>query len=167
MLNQNRMKKALLEKKPDSITHDDWEELQEKAGSTIRTYLGDEVVHHVIDLVNSKEIWDKLEKMYMSKSPSSKLYLKHRFYLFKMSEGSNLIQHVNQFDQITADLGRVRVKVEDKDKAMMLLCSLTPEYETLVTALLANKETITMQLATDSLLGHHNRHQQHGSRANS
>ncbi|KAL1216090.1 Retrovirus-related Pol polyprotein from transposon TNT 1-94 [Cardamine amara subsp. amara] len=101
ILNQNGMKKALLEKKPDSITQDDWEELQEKAGLTIRTCLGDEVVHQVLDLVNSKEIWDKLEKMYMSKSPSSKLYLKQRLYLFKMSEGSNLIQHVNQFNQIT------------------------------------------------------------------
>ncbi|KAL1201559.1 Retrovirus-related Pol polyprotein from transposon TNT 1-94 [Cardamine amara subsp. amara] len=114
MLNQNGMKKTLLEKKPDSIMHDDWEELQEKAGSTICTCLGDEVVHQVIDLVNSKEIWDKLEKMYMSKSPFSKLYVKQRLYLFKMSEGSNLIQHVNQFNQITADLGRVGVTVEDK-----------------------------------------------------
>ncbi|KAL1187723.1 Retrovirus-related Pol polyprotein from transposon TNT 1-94 [Cardamine amara subsp. amara] len=161
MLNKNGMKKVLLEKKPDSITHGYWEELQEKVGSTIRTCLGDEVVHQVINLVNSKEIWDKLEKIYMSKSPSSKLYVKQRLYLFKMSEGSNLIQHVNQFNQITTDLGRVGVTVEDEDKAMMLLCSLTPEYETLVTALLSNKETITMQSATDSLLGHHNRHQQH------
>ncbi|KAL1199976.1 Retrovirus-related Pol polyprotein from transposon TNT 1-94 [Cardamine amara subsp. amara] len=114
MLNKNGMKKALLEKKPDSIMHDDWEELQKKAGSTICTCLEDEVVHQVIDLVNSKEIWDKLEKMYMSKSPFSKLYVKQRLYLFKMSEGSNLIQHVNQFNQITADLGRVGVTVEDK-----------------------------------------------------
>ncbi|KAL1222226.1 Retrovirus-related Pol polyprotein from transposon TNT 1-94 [Cardamine amara subsp. amara] len=103
--------------------------------------------------------------MYISKSPSSKMYLKQRLYLFKMSEGSNLIQHVNQFYHITADLERVGVTVEDK--AMIMLCSLTPEYETLVTALLANKETIIMQSATDSLLGHHNRHQQHGSRVNS
>ncbi|KAL1217256.1 Retrovirus-related Pol polyprotein from transposon TNT 1-94 [Cardamine amara subsp. amara] len=54
MLNQNEMKKALLEKKSDSITHDDWEELQEKAGSTIRTCLGDKVLHQVFHLVNAK-----------------------------------------------------------------------------------------------------------------
>ena len=45
MRNQKGMKKWLLEKKPESITHDDWEELQEKASSTIRTCLGDKEVN--------------------------------------------------------------------------------------------------------------------------
>lgn len=79
-----------------------------------------------------------------------------------MDEGANLIQHVNQFNQIIRDLGRVGVTVEDED----LLCSLTPAYETLVTALLADKETISLQSATDSLFGHHNRRQQQGGDSN-
>lgn len=47
---------------------------------------------------------------------------------------------------------------EEEDKTMLLLCSLTPEYETFVTSLLANKEKITLQSASNSLLGHHNYH---------
>lgn len=76
ILNQQGMKKVLLDTKPEGISQDDWNEMREKASSTIRTCLGDEVVHQVLELKYSKEIWDKLEKMYMSKSPSSKLYLK-------------------------------------------------------------------------------------------
>ncbi|KAL8143074.1 hypothetical protein V2J09_016106 [Rumex salicifolius] len=37
-------------------------------------------IHNVIDLKTSKQIWDKLEKMYMSKSLSYKLFLKQRLY---------------------------------------------------------------------------------------
>lgn len=89
------------------------------------------------------------------------MYLQQRLYLFKMTEGTNLSQHDNQFNQISVNMGLVSVTIEDEDNAMLLLYSLTPEYETLVNALQANKEIKTLQYVTDSLLGHHNRHQKH------
>ncbi|KAL8170919.1 LOW QUALITY PROTEIN: hypothetical protein V2J09_022723 [Rumex salicifolius] len=39
-----------------------------------------------------------------------------------MSESSDLVQHINTFNQIIGDLGRVGVKVDDEDQAMILLC---------------------------------------------
>ncbi|CAA7028676.1 unnamed protein product [Microthlaspi erraticum] len=56
--------------------------------------LADEAMLQVEDLTTCKEIWEKLENMYMSKSSSSKLHLKQRLYGMKMSEGSDLMQHV-------------------------------------------------------------------------
>ena len=75
----------------------------------------------------------------MSKSLTNKLYLKQRLYGLKMQEGSNLAQHVNIFNQIITDLVRVDVKIEDEDKVIILLYSLPPSYEHLVTTLTYGK----------------------------
>ncbi|KAL0750150.1 hypothetical protein Bca101_032153 [Brassica carinata] len=108
------------------------EEMQDKAVSTIRLCLSDDITHQVMDLTTCKEMWDKLEKMYMSKSLSSKLYLKQRLFGLKMSENGDLVAHVNNINQIIGDLVRVDVKIKDKDQAMILLCSMTPQYETIL-----------------------------------
>ncbi|CAE5962662.1 unnamed protein product [Arabidopsis arenosa] len=49
MLNQQGMKKTLLDTKPEAISQYDWDEMREKACSTIRTCLGNEVVHQVLE----------------------------------------------------------------------------------------------------------------------
>ncbi|KAE8720084.1 Trigalactosyldiacylglycerol 1 isoform 2 [Hibiscus syriacus] len=41
----------------------------------------------------------------------------------------DLAQHVNVFNQIVSDLAWLDVKIEDEDKAMIMLCSLPPSYE--------------------------------------
>ena len=81
LLTQQGMKKALLEPKPEAMSQGDWEEMHDQAVSTIRLCLSDDITHQVMDLTTCKEMWDKLEKMYMSRSLSSKLYLKQRDFL--------------------------------------------------------------------------------------
>ena len=85
----------------------------------------------------------------MSKSLLNKLY-RH-----KMMEGSDLSQHLNMFNQIISDMMRVDVKFEDKDKALMLLNSLpvSSTYESLVTTLMWDKETLDLEEVIGALLG--------------
>ena len=106
---------------------------------TIQLYLTDKIMYQVMDIKSLGEVWQKLESWYMSKSLANKLYLKQRLYGLKMQEGSNLAQHINIFNQIITDLVRVDVKIEDEDKAIILLCSLPPSYEHLVTTLIYGK----------------------------
>ncbi|XP_024016363.1 glutathione S-transferase T3-like [Eutrema salsugineum] len=86
LLTQQGMKKELLEKKPDKIEKDDWDDMQDQTVSTIRLCLSDDITNQVMNITTCKEMWDKLEKMYMSKSLSSKLYLKQKLYGLKMAE---------------------------------------------------------------------------------
>ncbi|KAL0679608.1 hypothetical protein Bca4012_007589 [Brassica carinata] len=120
-----------------------------------------------MDLTTCKEMWDKLEKMYMSKSLPSKLYLKQRLFGLKMSENGDLVAYVNNFNQIIGDLVHVDVKIEDEDQAMILLCSLPPQYETLLTALTVDKTTIKLETVSAALLSHHERSQNIGVGDNS
>jgi hypothetical protein len=50
--------------------------------------------------------------------------------------GSDLAEHVNVFNQLVDDLGKVDVKIDDEDMAIVLLCSLPDSYDHLVTWLL-------------------------------
>ncbi|KAE8692022.1 hypothetical protein F3Y22_tig00110863pilonHSYRG00024 [Hibiscus syriacus] len=71
----------------------------------------------------------------------------------------DLAQHVNVFNQIVSGLTRLDVKIEDEDIAMILLCSLPPSYEHMVTTLTYGKETINVEEITAALLAHNQRKQ--------
>ncbi|KAE8708629.1 Cyclic nucleotide-gated ion channel 1 [Hibiscus syriacus] len=132
LLAQQGILKALRPSKPASMDEEDWEELQ------------------------------KLESQFMSKSLTTKLYLKQRLYGLKMQDDHDLAQHVNVFNQIVSDLARLDVKIEDEDRAMILLCSLPPSYEHMVTTLTYGKETINVEEITAALLAHNQRKQNAG-----
>ena len=75
-----------------------------------------------------------------------------------MSEGSDLSQRINVFNQIIGDLKTIDVKFEDEDKALMLLkLSTSFTYENLVTTLTWGKETLELEDVTRALLAFHQR----------
>ena len=78
LLVQQGLVKALYGKarKPETMTDDEWEELDMKAVSTIRLCLADELMYDVLNDVSTAAIWLKLESQYMSKSLTNKLNLK-------------------------------------------------------------------------------------------
>ena len=63
-----------------------------------------------------------------------------------------MAQHVNIFNQIITDVVRVNVKTEDADKVIILMCSLPPSYEHLVTTLMYGKQSISLEKITVALL---------------
>ena len=50
--------------------------------------------------------------------------------------------HIQKFNQIYNDLLNIRLKMEEEDKSLLLLYSLPPSYDPLVTTLLYGKETL-------------------------
>ena len=115
-----------------------------------------------MDDVSTATIWLKLESRYMSKSLTKKLNLKRKLYELKMAEGADLAQHVHTFNKIISDLLRIDIKLDDENKAMMLLSSLPASYEQLVTTLLWGKETLEFEEISGALLDHYQRKQNSG-----
>ena len=64
----------------------------------------------------------------MTKSLSNKLFLKKQLYSLRMKKGTPVLQHLNAFNQILSDLLALKVKLEEKEKALLLLSSLPPSY---------------------------------------
>ena len=93
----------------------------------------------------------------MSKTLTQKLYLKQKLYGLKMQEGSDLAEHINVFNQLITDLGKVDMKIDEEDRAIILLCSLPGSYEHLVTTLTYGKEDVKVDEIVTVLLGHEQR----------
>ena len=139
---------------PAKMDKVDWEELQMQTAGTIRLYLSDQVMYHVMDESVPKKIWEKLENRFLSKTATTKVYLKQKFYKLRMQEGSDLVEHMNAYNQVVTDLEHIGVKILDEDKAILLLCSLPPSYEHLITTLTYGKETVEFEEISAALLSY-------------
>ena len=66
-----------------------------------------------------------LEILYMTKSLSNKLYLKKQLYGLRMEEGTAVLEHLNFCNKIISEFLAVNVKINEEDKALILLNSLS------------------------------------------
>ena len=121
LLIQQGVHKALLgkEKKLETMKDVEWVEMDEKAASAIHLNLGDEVIHNILVAKTSKEVWEKLEGLYMRKDLANKLYVKKQLYSLHMREGSDLLEHPNMFNMLNTQLSSFGVNYEDEDKALL------------------------------------------------
>ena len=88
------------------------------------------------DQTTSVGLWKELEDLYTKKSLTKRLCTKKRLYTLQMEEGSSLAIHIDNFNRIILDLEGINVKLENKDKAIILLSFLPPSYKHFVDTLL-------------------------------
>ena len=65
----------------------------------------------------------------MTKNLANKLCLKERLYTIHMAEGTSIQSHFNEFNSIIVDLESLDVKIDDEDKAILLVVSLPPSFK--------------------------------------
>ena len=152
LIQQGLIDALLCDEKPTTMEVRDWKWLQMQAVSTIRMYLADEVVIHMLSETFLTVLWSKLEELYMMKSLTNTLFLWRQFYQLQMTEGQSVQEHLSHFQKILTDLLSVGENVEEKTRALVLLASLPSSYESLVTALLVGKSTIKMDEVTAAIL---------------
>ena len=61
-----------------------------------------------------------------------------------MEEGTSLEDHLTTFKKIVVDLETLKVKYEEEDLGLMLLCSLPNSYVTFRDAILYSRDTLTL-----------------------
>ena len=115
-----------------------------QAVSTICIYLADEVVIYILGETFPTVLWSKLEELYMTKSLTNTFFLWRQFYQLRMIKKQSKQEHLSHFQKILTDLLSIGEKIEVKTRTLVLLASLPPSCEFLVTALLVEKSTIKM-----------------------
>lgn len=98
------------------------------------------------------EAWKHLEDHYEKKSLANKLYLRKKFFLFAMAEGSNMLKHINDMRTPSEQLEAVGAPVSEEDLVITLLRSLLESYEVLITALESRSVALTWEFVTSRLL---------------
>ncbi|KAK2985408.1 hypothetical protein RJ640_002988 [Escallonia rubra] len=69
-----------------------------------------------------------------------------------MDEGSDLGDHISEFNRLVSQLSSIDVKLEEEDQTILLLSSLPKSYETLKTTLLIGKETLLVDDVMSALM---------------
>jgi hypothetical protein len=78
----------------------DWKKLDRKVKSTIRLCLSYLVVLNVLEDATTKDLWDKLGKLYQSKSLVNKLFLRNKLYNLRMRDGDSVVENLNAFNTV-------------------------------------------------------------------
>ena len=87
----------------------------------------------------------RLENTYMGKNMTNKLWLKKQLYSLRMPESGNLVAHIQRFNQVYSKVMSLDVRIDEEDRTLLLLCSLSSSYDGLITTLVYRKETINYE----------------------
>ncbi|KAK9118944.1 hypothetical protein Scep_017037 [Stephania cephalantha] len=125
---------ALLGKdgKPEGMTDKTFAEKDEMAVANILLALEDTVLFNVEGESSAIGLWDKLKNIYEGKSLTNKIFLRRQLYALKMKDGASVQEHLNHFNLLINKLMALDVKIEDDEKACLLLCSMPDSWDNLI-----------------------------------
>lgn len=114
---------------PEDMAETQKQEMLEIAYSTIILYLANNVLRLVDEEDTALKVWAKLEKLYLVKSLSNKIYLKERFFGFKMDPNKSLDANLDEFNKIALEIANIEEKMSEENKVVILLNSLPDSYK--------------------------------------
>jgi hypothetical protein len=106
----------------------------------------------VSEEATTKDLWDKLGKLYQSKSLVNKLFMRKNLYNLRMRDGDSVVEHLNTFNTVVIQLVSIEIKISDEDKCIILLCSLPDSWDSLVVAIGSNTTSLKFDEVVSSLL---------------
>ena len=134
-----------------TMSDGDQEEFDMKAVSTICFSPSHAVKFSMLNETLPKS-YGKSQKVYMSVIDKS-IVLEEKVLLIVL-EATDISDHLNVFSRLTTQLLilSMETKIDEEDQALLLLTSLPPSYDTLVTTLLVGKEILKLEDVKKNLL---------------
>ncbi|GJT56454.1 retrovirus-related pol polyprotein from transposon TNT 1-94 [Tanacetum coccineum] len=90
------------------------------------------------------KLWVALEEKFLKNNCQNKLFMKKRLFRFTYVPGTTMNDHITSFNQLVTDLMNMDEVFKDQDLALILLGSLSNEYELLETTLLNGKDDVSL-----------------------
>ena len=69
-----------------------------------------------------------------------------------MSKGTAVLEHINFFNKTISKLLAVDVKIDEEDKALILISSFQQSYDHITTTMFYGKKTLILKKVTSTLL---------------
>lgn len=87
----------------------------------------------------------------MPKSLSNQIYLKERFFGFKMDPSKKLEENLDDFNVVCTELANFGEEVKGVDQAVILLNSLPKSFKEIKVAIKYGKDKLTVDMVLDAL----------------
>ena len=103
----------------------------------------------------SIDAWKSLAKRFEEKTLSKRIFYRRKLYGARMTKGMDVVTHLNYMKTIAEHLEAVEDPVSDKDLVMILISSLSDDYDNLITTLEAldeNDAKLTWDYVRDRLI---------------
>jgi hypothetical protein len=138
---------------PTTYKPEVWTKLDRVARATIWMHLSEFVYYTVQACTTAKEPWKMLSDTYEKKMAATKIYLIRRLYNLRMKESDSITAHLNEYEGIISHLSAQGMTIDDKLKALLLMSSLLPSWETFVTTVCnASATAVKCSKTTRSIL---------------
>ena len=130
---------------------------KDKALATIVLAVEPKLLYLIGDPKDPKEVWQKLQDTFQKKSWANRFRLKRKLYSLKLKPGDDLQVHFKTFVEIFEELAVIGDPIQDEDRVISLLASLSDDYSTLVIALEAMEKVPSWESVTERLLHEENK----------
>ncbi len=101
-----------------------------------------------------KDAWDTLKKHFERDTLANKLNLKKQYFRKEMCEGTQINAHLKEMKVLADKLASIGAPISDEDQVVTLLGSLPSSFTTVVTALEAKSDGLTMDYVQETLVHH-------------
>jgi hypothetical protein len=130
-----------------------WMKLDGVARATIRMHLSESMYYTVQSCTTAKELWKTLLDTYQNKVTATKIYLIRRLYNLRMKESNSIMAHLNEYEGVISQLSAQGMTMDDELKALLLMSTLPPSWETFVTTVCnASAAAVKYSKTTSSIL---------------
>ena len=114
--------------------------------------LVDSELHLALEAKSAKGLWETIAKVYSKGGTQGEMLKMRELVSLRMSEGDSVIRHVGKFKTIGYELNSMGRKMDEKFLCVLLMNSLPPSFDMLVTNLESmNIEEITLEKVAQKL----------------
>ena len=132
---------------------------QQKAMATLVMGISPNLIYLVTSCTTPKEVWDILKAQFERNTLANKLFLKRQYFTTKMQEGQSVQDHLRCMKEISDKLAALGSPVAEDEQVVALLISLPSSYATLVTAMEAKGDDLSLVFVQQSLVNEEQKRQ--------
>ncbi len=137
----------------EEVTRANYNEKETKTFALLCEHLTDAQFAYIQYCDNVRSAWEAFCGVHEAKTIGNKLFLRRRFFTIKMQEGDDMLVHINTVKALADQLRSIEVNIMDEDVYMVLLMSLPPSFDNLVTSLeLMSTKDVDLQFIVARLL---------------
>ena len=135
------------EERPEGYKAIECQKLDMIARASIRMHQSKSVYFTMQLCPSAFQLWKTLSDTYEKKVTATKIFLIQHVYNLWMKEFDSVQAHLNEYESLNSQIAAQETIIEDELKAMLLMSSLPPSWETFVTTV-CNASTMTIKYSS-------------------